>query len=54
MAGQWWESAGTLYLNYLENHLRWNKYVNVSNVRLEERNNQLIEYFTVIPLDLKL
>ena len=30
------------------------KYVNVSNVRLDERNNLLIECFTVNRLDLKL
>ena len=49
-----WKPAGTLYLNYFENHLRKIKYVNFKNVRLVERNNLLIECFTLVFLDLEL
>ena len=46
--------VGTLYLNYLKNHLSENKYVNGKNVRLDERNKLLIECFTVASLDFKI
>ena len=36
-----WKPAGTLYPNYLENHLRRIKYINDKNVCLVERNNLL-------------
>ena len=44
----------TLYLNYLKNHLSYNKYINGYNVRLVERNNLLIENFSVARLDFKI
>ena len=44
----------TLYLNYLKNHLSYNKYINGYNVRLVESNNLLIENFTVARLDFKI
>ena len=45
---------GALYRNYLNNHWSQNKYVNGQNVRLDDRNNLLIECFTVSGLDLKI
>ena len=45
---------GALYRNYLKNHLSQNKYFNGQNVRLVDRNNLLIECFTVSALDLKI
>ena len=49
-----WKPAGTLYPNYLENHLRRINYINYKNVCLVERNNLLIECFTRACLDLEL
>ena len=49
-----WKPAGTLYPNYLENHLRRINYINYKNVCLVERNNLLIECFTLACLDLEL
>ena len=49
-----WKPAGTLYLNYLENHLTLIKYINYINVCLVERNYLLIECFTEGCLDLEL
>ena len=46
--------VGTLNINYLKNHLSYNKYVNGENVRLEKRNNLLIECFTAARLDFKI
>ena len=45
--------VGTLNMNYLKNHLSYNKYFNGYNVRLDERNNLLIENLTVARLDFK-
>ena len=54
IATDYTKPVGTLYLIYLKNHLSWNRYVNVYNVHLDERNNVLIECFTVALLDLKI
>ena len=54
MAGEKWKQTGKLYFNHLENHLRSNKYVKFKVVRLDERNNLLMESFTVNRLDLEL
>ena len=54
IATEYTKPVGTLYLIYLKNHLSCNRYVNVYNVHLDERNNVLIECFTVAPLDLKI
>ena len=49
-----WKPTETLHLNYLENHLRYIKYVNYKDMRLVERNNLLIECFSIGYLDLEL
>ena len=54
IATEYTKPVGTLWLIYLKNHLSCNRYVNVQNVHLDERNNVLIECFTVAPLDLKI
>ena len=54
MAGEYGKRVGKLYFNHLENHLRSNKYVNGKDVHLDERNNLLIDCFTVNRLGLEL